>query len=109
MSPSSSPSLLGVSILIGTFKLGMTCIAVLNVDKWGRRPLLLGGVSGMVIALGLLGADGAMDLPRGVGIVSLLLFVGSYQLSYGPISWLIIGELFPLQVRRLLTRMKISR
>ncbi|XP_034205622.1 D-xylose-proton symporter-like 2 isoform X2 [Prunus dulcis] len=56
-----------VSILLGVFKLIMTGAAVLVVDRLGRRPLLLGGVSGM--------------------------------LSFGPIGWLMISEIFPLRLR----------
>jgi MFS family permease len=100
----------GVSVLLGAFKLVMTLIAVATVDKLGRRPLLLGGVSGMVVALLLLtAAQGGIDLAAaagGVGGVSaawvsaaaLLLYVGCYQISFGPISWLIVGEVFPLAV-----------
>lgn len=100
----------GVSVLLGAFKLVMTLIAVAYVDKVGRRPLLLGGVSGMVVALLLLtAAQGGIDLAAaagGVGGVSaawvsaaaLLLYVGCYQISFGPISWLIVGEVFPLAV-----------
>lgn len=89
-----------VSILLGLFKLVMTGVAVLVVDKLGRRPLLLGGVSGMVISLLFLGAYYTFlgDAPA-VAVVGLLLYVGCYQLSFGPISWLMISEIFPLRMR----------
>ncbi|KAK9732455.1 hypothetical protein RND81_04G001500 [Saponaria officinalis] len=89
-----------VSILLGLFKLITTGIAVLIVDKLGRRPLLLGGVSGMVISLLLLGAYYTFlgDAPA-VAVIGLLLYVGCYQLSFGPIGWLMISEIFPLRMR----------
>ncbi|CAI9767780.1 unnamed protein product [Fraxinus pennsylvanica] len=89
-----------VSILLGLFKLIMTGVAVLVVDRLGRRPLLLGGVSGMVISLFLLGSYYTYldDVPT-VAVVALLLYVGCYQLSFGPIGWLLISEIFPLRVR----------
>jgi len=94
----------GVSLLLGFFKLGATLVAVASVEKLGRRPLLLGGVSAMVVSLLSLGA--AQDAATSGGtasawvcVVSLLLYVGAYQMSFGPISWLICGEVFPLQVR----------
>ncbi|KAF5840272.1 hypothetical protein DUNSADRAFT_17241 [Dunaliella salina] len=46
----------GVSLLLGFFKLGATLVAVASVEKLGRRPLLLGGVSAMVVSLLSLGA-----------------------------------------------------
>ncbi|GLT70226.1 hypothetical protein SLA2020_423200 [Shorea laevis] len=78
----------------------MTGVAVFVVDKIGRRPLLLGGVSGMVISLFLLGSYYLFldDVPV-LAVVALLLYVGCYQLSFGPIGWLMISEIFPLRLR----------
>ncbi|KAL3683388.1 hypothetical protein R1sor_001410 [Riccia sorocarpa] len=89
-----------VSVILGTFKLVMTCVAVLYVDKTGRRPLLIGGVSGIVLALLLLAAyySFASGVPA-LAVGALLLYVGSYQVSFGPISWLMVSEVFPLRTR----------
>ncbi|KAJ6697052.1 hypothetical protein OIU85_003417, partial [Salix viminalis] len=86
--------------MLGFYKLIMTGIAVLVVDRLGRRPLLLGGVSGMVISLFLLGSYYIFldDVPV-VAVAALLLYVGCYQLSFGPIGWLMISEIFPLRLR----------
>ncbi|KAM7463568.1 hypothetical protein LguiA_031689 [Lonicera macranthoides] len=89
-----------VSILLGLLKLIMTGVAVLVIDKLGRRPLLLGGVSGMLISLFLLGSYYTyLDNLAAVAVVALLLYVGCYQISFGPIGWLMISEIFPLRVR----------
>ncbi|KAG4979295.1 hypothetical protein JHK82_032543 [Glycine max] len=89
-----------VSILLGVFKLIMTGVAVVVVDKLGRRPLLLGGVSGIVISLFFLGSYYIfLDNTPVVAVVGLLLYVGSYQISFGPIGWLMIAEIFPLRLR----------
>lgn len=89
-----------VSILLGLLKLIMTGVAVLAVDRLGRRPLLLGGISGIVISLFLLSSYYTFlkDAPF-VAVVALLLYVGCYQLSFGPIGWLMISEIFPLRLR----------
>ncbi|XP_004309072.1 PREDICTED: D-xylose-proton symporter-like 2 [Fragaria vesca subsp. vesca] len=89
-----------VSILLGLFKLVMTGSAVLVVDRFGRRPLLLGGVSGMVISLFMLGSYYLfLNEAPAVAAIALLLYVGCYQLSFGPIGWLMISEIFPLRFR----------
>ncbi|XP_031248587.1 D-xylose-proton symporter-like 2 [Pistacia vera] len=89
-----------VSILLGLLKLVMTGVAVLVVDRLGRRPLLLGGVSGIVVSLVLLGSYYLfLDDAPAVAVVALLLYVGCYQLSFGPIGWLMISEIFPLRLR----------
>lgn len=89
-----------VSVVIGLFKLAMTWIAVLKVDDLGRRPLLIGGVSGIALSLFLLSAYykflGYFPL---VAVAALLLYVGCYQISFGPISWLMVSEIFPLRTR----------
>ncbi|CAA7406352.1 unnamed protein product [Spirodela intermedia] len=89
-----------VSVIIGVFKLLMTGVAVLKVDDLGRRPLLIGGVSGIVVSLFLLAAYykflGGASL---VAVGALLLYVGSYQVSFGPISWLMVSEIFPIRTR----------
>ncbi|KAL6636620.1 hypothetical protein ACP70R_024192 [Stipagrostis hirtigluma subsp. patula] len=89
-----------VAILIGLFKLLMTGVAVLKVDDLGRRPLLIGGVSGIAFSLFLLAAYYKIlsNFPS-VAVGALLLYVGSYQVSFGPISWLMVSEIFPLRTR----------
>ncbi|KAG6557584.1 hypothetical protein Mapa_000860 [Marchantia paleacea] len=89
-----------VSVLLGFFKLFMTCVAVVYVDKVGRRPLLIGGVTGIVASLLLLSAyySFASGVPA-LAVGALLLYVGSYQVSFGPISWLMVSEVFPLRTR----------
>ncbi|XP_054814001.1 D-xylose-proton symporter-like 3, chloroplastic isoform X2 [Prosopis cineraria] len=89
-----------VSVVIGLFKLLMTWVAVLKVDDLGRRPLLIGGVSGIALSLVLLSAYyrflGGFPV---VAVAALLLYVGCYQISFGPISWLMVSEIFPLRTR----------
>ncbi|KAJ6854201.1 D-xylose-proton symporter-like 2 [Iris pallida] len=89
-----------VSILLGILKLIMTGIAVLVVDRLGRRPLLLGGVSGIVVSLLLLSSYYTLFKDSAfIAVIALLLYVGCYQLSFGPIGWLMISEIFPLRLR----------
>ncbi|XP_057463278.1 D-xylose-proton symporter-like 2 [Actinidia eriantha] len=89
-----------VSILLGLLKLIMTGVAVTVVDRVGRRPLLLGGVSVMAISLFLLGSYYTfLDDAPVMAVVALLLYVGCYQMSFGPIGWLMISEIFPLRLR----------
>jgi len=91
----AAESATAVSVILGFFKLLMTAIAVFTVDIYGRRPLLLTGVAGMVISLFILGT---VVNPYS-SVVALLLYVGCYQVSFGPVSWLLVGEIFPLAVR----------
>ncbi|KAJ8750527.1 hypothetical protein K2173_015680 [Erythroxylum novogranatense] len=89
-----------VSVVVGLFKLLMTWIAVLKVDDIGRRPLLIGGVGGIAVSLLMLSAYykflGGFPI---LAVAALLLYVGCYQVSFGPISWLMVSEIFPLRTR----------
>ncbi|KAG6433444.1 hypothetical protein SASPL_105058 [Salvia splendens] len=89
-----------LSVVVGVFKLLMTGVAVLKVDDLGRRPLLIGGVGGLAFSLLLLSAYykflGGYPL---LAVAALLLYVGCYQISFGPISWLMVSEIFPSRTR----------
>lgn len=89
-----------LAVVLGLFKLVMTAFAVFNVDKLGRRPLLLGGVAGITVSLATLAAYFAFlqQFPY-LAVGSLLLYVGCYQISFGPIAWLMVSEIFPLRTR----------
>lgn len=98
----------GVSVILGSFKILMTGFAVKYVDTLGRRPLLLGGVAVMTlstVALGLcfqtLTTADAADAPMTaqMSLVAIFMYVGAYQVSFGPIAWLLVGEIFPQRVR----------
>ena len=96
-----------VSILatvgVGAVNVAMTGLALLLVDRVGRRPLLLVGLAGMVAGLVLLGL--AFALPRlsgSLGVIaigSLSLYVGAFAIGLGPVFWLLISEIYPLKVR----------
>ena len=91
-------------VVLGVFKLAMTGVAVVLVDRVGRRPLLLGGVSALTLALVALGALSASASSSGessafASAAMLLVYVGAYQLSFGPIAWLLVGEMFPADSR----------
>lgn len=97
---SSASDATGVSIIIGVFKLLMTAIAVFKVDDVGRRPLLIAGVSGLALSLFLLGAYYSVGQGYPIlAVIALLIYVGCYQVSFGPISWLMVSEIFPLRTR----------
>jgi hypothetical protein len=75
-----------VAVVLGAWKLAMTMVAVLTVDKIGRRPLLLGGVAAMTASLLALSAATASGSVGHVAtatavssVLALLLYVGAYQ------------------------------
>jgi len=93
----------GVAVVLGLFKLLMTGVAVAKVDSLGRRPLLLSGVTVMTLSTIVLGActGNTGDDPNvaRLSVAAIFAYVGAYQVSFGPIAWLLVGEIFPQRVR----------
>jgi SP family arabinose:H+ symporter-like MFS transporter len=90
----------GGQVTIGIVNVVFTFVAIFTVDKWGRKPLLLLGVSLAVIALVAIGILFRMNVVNGPWILLLiLLYIASFAFSFGPVCWVIIGEIFPTSVR----------
>jgi MFS family permease len=83
----------------------MTIVSAALVENpnWGRRPLLLYGNIGITISLAgltaLYTAAGTGEPNQAAIIACILAFVGCYQVGFGPITWLVLSEIFPLRVR----------
>ena len=82
--------------------------AVLYVDSYGRRKLLFIGNSLMLLALVTLTVTfffGDGDDDEGLGVRQIVtlggmfVYIGGYQVGFGPIAWLMISECFPLEIR----------
>ncbi len=101
---SASASILAQT-LVGTVNCGMTLIAIFFVDRIGRKPLLYLGLAGMFFALSTLAISFARPHLSGalgtIALASMMVYVGCFAFSLGPIVWLLISEIFPLQVRGL--------
>jgi sugar porter (SP) family MFS transporter len=91
------------SVGIGLINMVVTGIALLLVDRVGRRPLLLGGTSVVVLSLVLLGAlylgNGGQPASSGLLVAGLCLYIGAFAPSLGLAIWLINSEIFPTAVR----------
>jgi MFS transporter, SP family, galactose:H+ symporter len=101
---SASASIFAQS-LVGAVNCGMTLIAIFFVDRVGRKPLLYAGLTGMFLALAALAFSFARPHLSGslgtIALVSMMVYVGCFAFSLGPIVWLLISEIFPLPVRGL--------
>lgn len=108
---SESNSLL-ITVITGVVNIVTTFIAISMVDKFGRKPLLLAGSIGMTITLGTLAvifgnaainpATGNPSLSGSAGIIALLaanLYVVFFGFSWGPIVWVLLGEMFNNKIR----------
>jgi sugar porter (SP) family MFS transporter len=101
---SASASILAQS-LVGGVNCVMTLVAIFFVDRIGRKPLLYAGIAGMCVALTALAFSFAHPKLSGalgtIALWSMMVYVGCFAFSLGPIVWLLIAEIFPLGVRGL--------
>ncbi len=89
--------------LVGAVNVVLTFVAVVFVDGIGRKPLLYAGCFGMFIALSTLAFAFTQPHLQGalgsIALSSLMLYIGCFAFSLGPIVWILISEIFPLQAR----------
>lgn len=86
---------------LGAVNLIFTFVAIFTVDKWGRKPLYLCGTAGMIISLSILGFTIHNQILGVTSLIAILMFVGSFALSMGPIVWVVLSEMFPNNARSL--------
>ena len=102
---SSTDSSLLQTIIVGAVNLIFTVVAILTVDKFGRKPLMIIGSIGMAISMVLLGFTfflGGVTLSSGGSIAALifmLFYTASFAMSWGPVCWVLLAEMFPNSIR----------
>ena len=84
---------------LGTVNLVFTFIAIFTIDSWGRKPLLITGTIGMFVGLTVLGLSIYFNQMGVISLISILVFIGSFALSLGPVVWVLLSEIFPNNIR----------
>jgi MFS transporter, SP family, sugar:H+ symporter len=99
------------NVISGSVNVSFTFLAIALVDKVGRKPLLLVGALGQAVMLGLLAiifafgakdASGGLELTGKSGILALVtanLYIAFFATTWGPVMWVMLGEMFPNKFR----------
>jgi SP family sugar:H+ symporter-like MFS transporter len=102
---------LRINLLTGFVNILATIPAIVLIDRAGRKPLLLAGSAGMALTLGVMalvfatagvGADGRPVLTHGAAVTGLTaanLYIVAFGVSWGPVMWVLLGEMFPNRMR----------
>jgi len=99
-----------INVLSGALSIGACLLTVVLIDRIGRKPLLWVGSVGMAVALALMVvafssgtlANGHLQLSDGMGRLALVaanVYVVFFNMSWGPVMWVMLGEMFPNQIR----------
>jgi SP family xylose:H+ symportor-like MFS transporter len=87
------------TLAVGAVNLVFTVIAIWTVDRVGRKPLMLIGFAGMGISLGALGLAAYLGRTDVWLLTFILTYIGCFALSVGPVTWVILSEIFPTRIR----------
>ncbi len=98
------------NVLSGALSIGSVIVALLVIDKLGRKPMLIIGSIGMAVTLGLCAfafstgelVDGSLSLSDNMALLALVaanVYVMFFNFSWGPVMWVMLGEMFPNQMR----------
>lgn len=100
----SNKNAIFATLLVAATNVLATVIALVLVDRVGRKPLLYAGVGGMTASLLMLAysfhnQSSFVAAPGIVATVCLMVYITCFAFSMGPIAWILVSEVFPLQVR----------
>jgi MFS transporter, SP family, xylose:H+ symportor len=87
------------TIIVGAVNLTFTVVAILTVDRMGRRPLQILGALIMAVSMIALGTDFWIGGKGMVALVSMLVYTAGFAMSWGPVTWVLLSEIFPNQIR----------
>jgi SP family xylose:H+ symportor-like MFS transporter len=87
------------TIIVGAVNLSFTILAIFTVDKFGRKPLQIIGGLGMAVSMIALGFSFYLK-SVGIGaLVFMLIYTASFAMSWGPVTWVLLSEIFPNKIR----------
>ena len=90
----------GGQVTIGIVNVIFTIGAILYIDKFGRKPLLIYGISGAVLALIVIGFLFFFNITSGILLlIFILMFIACFAISFGGVTWVILSEIYPTRIR----------
>ncbi|MGD0341844.1 MAG: D-xylose transporter XylE [Bacteroidales bacterium] len=98
MGASTDTSLLQ-TIYVGSVNLIFTVVAIITVDKFGRKPLMIIGALGMAVSMISLGLAFYAHNEGLIALIFILSYTAFFAMSWGPVTWVLLSEIFPNSVR----------
>jgi SP family xylose:H+ symportor-like MFS transporter len=95
-------------VLLAFVNLVFTFVAMFTIDKLGRKPLIYAGSAGMLIGFLLLGITLQQQAVGFLSLLGVLIFIGSFAMSMGPVVWVMLSEMFPNKIRSVAMAVAVS-
>jgi SP family xylose:H+ symportor-like MFS transporter len=87
------------AIIMGLVNVIFTVIAIMKVDKWGRKPLLITGSIGMAVGMFAISTLAFCNIIGISTLVCIIVYTAFFMMSWGPMCWVLISEIFPNKIR----------
>ncbi|MDP4277687.1 MAG: D-xylose transporter XylE [Bacteroidota bacterium] len=87
------------TVVMGLVNIIFTLVAIFTVDKFGRKPLLIIGSIGMAVGMFAISLLAYCDIIGISTLVFIIIYTASFMMSWGPICWVMISEIFPNTIR----------
>jgi SP family xylose:H+ symportor-like MFS transporter len=87
------------TVIMGFINIIFTLVAIFTVDKFGRKPLLIIGSVGMAVGMFAIGALAHFQIIGVSTLIFIVIYSASFMMSWGPICWVLISEIFPNTIR----------
>jgi SP family xylose:H+ symportor-like MFS transporter len=87
------------TVLMGVVNIIFTLVAIFTVDRFGRKPLLIIGSIGMALGAFAVALCDGMDVKGVLPVFSIIVYAAFFMMSWGPICWVLIAEIFPNTIR----------
>ena len=87
------------TVIMGIVNIVFTLVAIFTVDRFGRKPLLIIGSIGMAVGAFAVAMCDSMGIKGIVPVLSVIVYAAFFMMSWGPICWVLISEIFPNTIR----------
>lgn len=87
------------TVIMGIVNILFTVVAIVTVDRFGRKPLLIIGSIGMAVGAFMVAICDNWGIKGIIPVLSIIVYAAFFMMSWGPICWVLIAEIFPNTIR----------
>lgn len=87
------------TVIMGVVNILFTVVAIVTVDRFGRKPLLIIGSIGMAVGAFMVAICDNWGIKGIIPVLSIIVYAAFFMMSWGPICWVLIAEIFPNTIR----------